>query len=230
MLQCTHSVVLVDDVQKEEGLRRGHIYEKMVDEEYDECEDPPEMSFYGKDGVEWSKNPGYTSNVLEGEVVYSQNGKQDMTSTAIGGTDTEYVIDSLDTENVIESLYTEYVIESLDTENVIESLDTEYVIESLDTENVIESLDTEYVIESLDTEYVIESQDTENVIESEQAEVKYMNVSEEPVQDATLIQNATFEDQTEEEYVNTSENCTNPLKDTASSITPPVEEEYMSMD
>ena len=158
MLQCIHSVILVDVVQKEEGPRKGNIYEKMVDEEYDECEDPPEISFYDKDGVEWSKNPGYTSNVLEGEVGYYQNEKPDMTSTAIGGTDTEYVIGS------------------------------------------------------------------------EQAEAKYMNVSEEPVQDATPIQNAAFEDQTEEEYVNTSENCTNPLKDTASSITPPVEEEYMSMD
>ena len=158
MLQCTHSVILVDVVQKEEGPRKGNIYEKMVDEEYDKCEDPPEISFYDKDGVEWSKNPGYTSNVLEGEVGYYQNEKQDMTSTAIGGTDTEYVI------------------------------------------------------------------------KSEQAEVKYMNVSEEPVQDATLIQNATFEDKTEEEYVNMTESCTNPLKDTARSITPPVEEEYMSMD
>ena len=203
MLQCKHSVILVDVVQKEEGPRKGNIYEKMVDEEYDECEDPPEISFYDKDGVEWSKNPGYTSNVLEGEVGYYENEKQDMTSTAIGGTDTEYVIDSLDTEYVIDPLDTEYVIESLDTENVIESLDTENVIESLNTENVIES---------------------------EQAEAKYMNASEEPVPDATVIQNAAFEDKTEEEYVNTSENCTNPLKDTASSITPPVEEEYMSMD
>ena len=134
----------------------------MVDEEYDEYEDPPEISFYDKDGVEWSKTPGYTSNVLEGEVGYYQNENQGMTSTAIGGTDTK---------------------------------------------NVIDSLDTEYVIES------------------EQAEVKYMNV-----QDATLTRNAAFEDQTEEEYVNMTENCTNPLKDTASSITPPVEEEYMSMD
>ena len=133
----------------------------MIDEEYDEYGDPPEMSFYDKDGVEWSKNPGYTSNVLKGEVGYNQNEKQDMTSTAIEGTDTECVIHSL---------------------------------------------------------------------ESEQAEAKYKNVSEEPVQDATLIQNAAFEGQTEEEYVNTSENCTNPLKDTASSITPSVEEEYMSMD
>ena len=156
-----HSVILVDVVQKEEGSRKGNIYEKMVDEEYDECEDPPEISFYDKDGVEWSKNPGYTSNVLEGEVGYYQNEKQGMTSTAIGGTDTGNVIDSLGIE---------------------------------------------------------------------QAEAKYMNVSEEPVQDATLIQNAAFEDPTEEEYVNTSESCTNPLKDTASSITPPVEEEYMSMD
>ena len=128
----------------------------MVDEEYDECEDPPEISFYDKDGVEWSKNPGYTSNVLEGEVGYYQNEKQGMTSTAIGGTDTRNVIDSLGTE---------------------------------------------------------------------QAEAKYMNV-----QDATLNRNAAFEDQTEKEYVNMSENCTNPLKDTASSITPSVEEEYMSMD
>ena len=42
---------------------------------------------------------------------------------------------------------------------------------------------------------------TRNVIDSlgtEQVEGKYMNVSEEPVQDATLIQNAAFEDQTEE--------------------------------
>ena len=100
----------------------------MIDEEYDECEDPLEISFYDKDGVEWSKNPDYTSNVLEGEVGCNQNEKQGMTSTAIGGSDTEYVI------------------------------------------------------------------------ESEQAEAKYMNVSEEPVQDATLIQNAAFEDPTEEEY------------------------------
>ena len=99
--------------------------------------------------------------MLEGEVGYYQNEKQGMTSTAIGGTDTRNVIDSLGTE---------------------------------------------------------------------QAEAKYMNVSEEPVQDATLIQNAAFEDQTEKEYVNMTESCTNPLKDTASSITPPVEEEYMSMD
>ena len=135
----------------------------MIDEEYDEYGDPPEISFYDKDGVDWSKSPGYTSNVSEGEVGYNQNEKQDMTSTAIGGTDTECVIDSL---------------------------------------------------------------------ESKQAETKYMylKVSEEPVQDATFIRNAAFEDQTEEEYVNTSESCTNPLKDTTSSITPPVEEEYMSMD
>ena len=162
MLQCKHTVILVDVVQKEEGPRKGNIYEKMVDEEYDECGgEPPEISFYDKDGVEWSKNPGYTSKVLEGEVGYNQNEKHGMTSTAIGGTDTGYVIDSLGTE---------------------------------------------------------------------QAEAKYMNVSEEPVQDATLIRNAAFEDPTEEEYVNTSENCTNPLKNTTSSITPPVEEEYMSMD
>ena len=97
----------------------------MVDEEYDECEEPPEISFYDNDGsrVEWSRNPGYTSNVLEGEVGCNQNEKQDMTSTAIGGTDTEYVI------------------------------------------------------------------------ESEQAEAKYMNVSEEPVQDATFIRNAALKTQ-----------------------------------
>ena len=51
----------------------------MVDEfkEYDEYEDPPEISFYDKDEVECSKNSGYTSNVLEGEVGYNQNEKQD---------------------------------------------------------------------------------------------------------------------------------------------------------
>ena len=124
----------------------------MVDEfkEYDEYEDPPEISFYDKDGVEWSKNPGYTSNVLEGEVGYNQNEKQD--SSVWSSKAAFWISVASGTGSSETFLY-------------------------------------------------------------------FPSTCSVPRESMTFLV-----------YVNISENCTNPLKDTASSITPSVEEEYMSMD